>query len=259
MSNTALITGASTGIGLELAKIHSSKGGDLVLVARNERRLAEIKAELENRFSVSVLVINKDLSIPDSAQELYDEIRSRNIRIDYLINNAGFGDFGLFADADWKKISQMIDLNIGTLTHLTKLFLPDMLSHKQGRIMNVSSIAAYQPGPLMAVYYATKAYVLNFSEAVNNEVSNTGVTITALCPGPTSSGFKKAAELEGSKLFDEKNLSSAQDVASYGYEAMMKGKAVAVHGFKNKLLTVVVRFMPRSLVVKVVRKIQAKE
>lgn len=185
---TALITGASNGIGLELAKVHASKGGDLVLVARNKAKLDELKAEFENKFKVKVYTIGKDLSADNSAQEVYNETTKQNIKIDYLINNAGFGDFGMFAETDWSKELQMINLNITTLTQFTKLYLQDMLKSKSGKIMNVASTAAFQSGPTMAVYYATKAYVLSFSEAVDNEVSNRGVTVTTLCPGATESG-----------------------------------------------------------------------
>ena len=165
---TALITGASSGIGLELAKVHASKGGDLVLVARNKLRLDELKTELESKFKVKVYTIGKDLSLANSAQEVYNETKNQNIEIDYLINNAGFGDFGMFVDTDWNKELQMINLNITTLTHFTKLYLQDMVKRGSGRIMNVASTAAFQSGPTMAVYFATKAYVLSFSEAIDN-------------------------------------------------------------------------------------------
>jgi uncharacterized protein len=190
MKHTALITGASNGIGLELAKIHASKGDDLVLVARNKTKLDELKTELENQYTIKVYTIGKDLSGFNAAQEVYDETTKQNIQIDYLINNAGFGDFGMFTETDWNKEFQMINLNITTLTQFTKLYLQDMVKRRSGKIMNVASTAAFQSGPTMAVYCATKAYVLSFSEAVNNEVSDQGVTITTLCPGPTESGFQ---------------------------------------------------------------------
>lgn len=255
---TALITGASNGIGLELAKVHASKGGDLVLVARNKSKLEELKAQLEQQYKIKVYTIGKDLSLTDAAQDVYDETQKQNIQIDYLINNAGFGDFGMFAETDWNKELQMINLNITTLTQFTKLYLQDMVKRKNGKIMNVASTAAFQSGPTMAVYYATKAYVLSFSEAIDNEVSDKGVTVTALCPGATESGFQAAAAMEESNLVKGKKLPTSKEVAKYGYTAMMKGKTVAIHGFMNWFLANSVRFMPRALVVKVTRKMQDK-
>ena len=255
---TALITGASNGIGLELAKIHASNGDDLVLVARSKQKLDELKRELESAYKIKVHTIGKDLSLPDAAKEVYDETTRLQLRIDYLINNAGLGDFGMFAETDWNKELQMINLNITTLTHFTKLYLRDMVKHRSGKIMNVASTAAFQSGPTMAVYYATKAYVLSFSEAVNNEVSDLGITVTTLCPGPTESGFQAAAALEESNLVKGKKLPTAKAVASYGYRSMMKGKTVAIHGLMNSILANSVRFMPRSVVVKIARKMQEK-
>jgi short-subunit dehydrogenase len=252
---TALITGASSGIGLELAKVHASKGGDLVLVARSKAKLDELKTELEQQFKVKVYVIGKDLSILNAAQEVYNETTQKNIQIDYLINNAGFGDFGMFAETDWNKEQQMINLNITCLTQFTKLYIQDMVKRGSGKIMNVASIASFQPGPKMAVYFATKAYVLSFSEAIDNEVSDKGVSVTTLCPGPTESGFQAAAAMGESPLFKGKKLPSSKEVAEYGYKAMMKGKTVAIHGIMNWILANSVRFTPRALVLKITRKI----
>ncbi|PKP22069.1 MAG: short-chain dehydrogenase [Bacteroidetes bacterium HGW-Bacteroidetes-20] len=256
MNNTALITGATSGIGLELAKIHASKGGDLVLVARNEQKLLEIKEEFESNYHVEVIIIEKDLSRKDAAQEVYNETMNHQITIDILINNAGFGDFGFFSETDWFKEYEMISLNIVALTQLTKLYGQDMITNEYGRIMNVASVAAFLPGPKMAIYYATKAYVLSFSEAIANEMANQGVTVTTLCPGPTETGFEKAAALEESGLFKKQKIASSKSVAEYGYNAMMKGKTVAIPGFTNWLMTKLILLAPRSLVVKVVRKIQ---
>jgi short-subunit dehydrogenase len=255
---TALITGASNGIGLELAKIHASKGDNLVLVARNKEKLDAIKTELENKYKIVVYTIGKDLSAINSAQEVYNETNQQNFQVDYLINNAGFGDFGMFAETIWEKELQMINLNITTLTQFTKLYLKDMVKRRSGKIMNVASTAAFQSGPTMAVYYATKAYVLNFSEAVDNEVRDKGVSITTLCPGPTESGFQAAAALEDSGLVKGKKLPTSKEVAEYGYASMMKGKTVAIHGLMNSILANSVRFMPRKLVVMVTRKMQDK-
>lgn len=258
MNKTALITGASSGIGFELAKIHASKGDNLVLVARSKDKLEALKLELEEKYKISVYIIVKDLSLINAAQEVYNETTKQNISIEYLINNAGFGLFGMFYETDWDKELQMINLNITTLTTFCKLYLKDMVARGHGKIMNLASTAAFQPGPTMAIYYATKAYVLHFSEAINNEVRDKGITVTALCPGPTESGFLVAAELEESNLFKRGKVPTSKVVAEYGYKAMMKGKAVAIQGFKNAFLANSVRFAPRSLVVKITRKIQEK-
>jgi len=255
---TALITGASNGIGLELAKVHASKGDNLVLVARSKSKLDELKSELETKFKIKVYTIGKDLSAANSAQEVYDETQQKGIQVDYLINNAGFGEFGMFTETDWAKEAQMISLNINTLTHFCKLYLKDMVARQSGKIMNVASTAAFQSGPTMAVYYATKAYVLSFSEAIDNEVRDKGVTVTALCPGATESGFQAAAAMEESALIKGKKLPTSQEVAEYGYKSMMKGKTVAIHGTMNWILANSVRFLPRSVVVKTTRKIQDK-
>jgi uncharacterized protein len=255
---TALVTGASNGIGLELARIHASKGGNLVLVARNLEKLNDIKAELEKKFNIKVYTIGKDLSKPDAALEVYNETNQQKIQVDYLINNAGFGDFGMFVETDWQKELQMINLNITTLTQFTKLYVQDMVKRGNGKIMNVASTAAFQSGPTMAVYYATKAYVLSFSEAVDNEVSDKGVTVTTLCPGATESGFQAAAAMEESALVKGKKLPSAKEVAEYGYTSMLNGKTVAIHGMMNYIMANSVRFTPRAMVVKLTRLIQDK-
>ena len=252
---TALITGASSGIGLELAKIHASQGGNLVIVARNKAKLEELKVSLEQQFGILVHVIEKDLAIPNAAQEVYHETESLGIQIDYLINNAGFGLYGKFEHSDWVQESNMIQVNITALTQFTKLYLPGMIARKSGKIMNVASTAAFVPGPTMAVYCATKPYVLSFSEALNNEVSAQGITVTALCPGATASGFSKIAKADKSALFTKTKLANSFEVAKFGYDAMLKGKQVAIHGFMNQLLAFIVRFTPRSLVVRISRKV----
>jgi short-subunit dehydrogenase len=258
MKNTALITGASNGIGLELAKIHASKGGDLVLVARNKKKLDELKTELESKYKVVVYTIGKDLSLNTAVQEVFNETIQQNIQIDYLINNAGIGLFGMFYETDWNKEAEMINLNVTALTHLTKLYLTDMVKRKSGKILNVASTAAFQPGPTMAIYYASKAFVLSFSEAINNEVSSKGITVTALCPGPTLSGFFEAAAMTDSFLVKGIKSATSADVAKYGYASMMKGKTVAIHGLLNSIMATSVRFTPRSWVVKLTRKIMNK-
>ena len=258
MKKTALITGATSGIGYELAYIHAKQGGNLVLVARSKDKLDQIKNDLENNFKIKVYIIEKDLSLKDSAQDVYDELVKNNITVDYLINNAGFGDYGFFNESDWGKLERMINLNITALTQLTKLFLYDMIKRGNGKIMNVASTAAFQSGPTMAVYYATKAYVLSFSEAINNEVKNSGVTVTTLCPGATQSGFQEAASMQESRLVKGRILATSKEVAEYGYNAMLKGKSVAIPGIVNYLMANSSRFFPRSAVLKVVRFIQDK-
>lgn len=258
MNKTALITGASSGIGLELAHIFAKNHSDLVLVARSEQALRNLGTGLEKNYDVKVHILTLDLSIPESAQSVYDYTESQNLNIDYLINNAGFGDFALFAESNWSKQSQMINLNIFTLTHLTHLYLPGMIKRKYGKIMNVASTASFQPGPTMSVYYASKAFVLHFSEAISNELEGSGVTVTALCPGPTASGFQDAADLNESKLVKGRKLPDAKSVAEYGYKSMFKGKVVAIHGLMNTIMAIGIRFTPRSLVVKMARKLQDK-
>ena len=258
MNKTALITGASGGIGLEFARIHASKGDNVVLVARNKQKLVELKESFEKEFKIHAYPVEKDLSVPGAPDEVFKELQKQNISVDYLINNAGFGDFGMFADTDWNKQEKMINLNITALTHLTRLFLPGMISRRQGKILNVASTAAFQPGPTMSVYFATKAYVLSFSEAVNNEVKEHGITVTALCPGSTESNFH-AVTMGDPGLVKERVLPSPKSVAEYGYSAMMKGKAVVIPGLKNRFMAKAVGFFPRAFIVKKARNVQEKK
>jgi uncharacterized protein len=244
---TALITGASSGIGLEIARVLASDH-DVVLSARSESALQELARELGGNARVVVA----DLSDPAGAGRLASEVPD----VDVLVNNAGFGDFGHFATAAPDRIDQMIELNVGSLTRLSRLYLPAMLQRGSGRIMNVASTAAFQPGPLMAVYYATKAYVLSFSEALAEETRGTGVTVTALCPGPTTSGFQASAEMEQSGLVKGRKLATSASVAAFGVKAMNRGDVVAVPGFQNKVLAASVRFSPRPVIRRVVHKIQ---
>ncbi|MDJ0625449.1 MAG: SDR family oxidoreductase [Candidatus Caenarcaniphilales bacterium] len=249
---TALITGASSGIGYELAKIFAKNKINLVLVARNGVKLKNLKKEIEEEaekknYQISVSIIVADLSATNSPEKVFNQLQKDDISIDYLVNNAGFGVFGKFQDTDINKEQKMINLNILSLTKLTKLFLPQMLEKKKGKIMNVASTAAFQPGPLMAVYFASKAYVLFFSEALSKELKGTGITVTALCPGPTESKFQEEASMKNSKVM-KKKLVSSEKVAKYGYKAMFKGKKVAIQGLRNKMLAFSVRLFPRSLV-----------
>lgn len=258
MNKTVLITGASGGIGYELAKIFAREQYDLVLVARSGEKLAVIKEKLEEDYGILAEIIVKDLSLKDAAEEIHGALSTAGKHVDILVNNAGFGDFGEFAYSDWNRQYSMVQLNITALMHMTKLFLKPMLENKNGRILNVASIAAFQPGPNMSVYYATKAAVLSFSEALSRELKGTGVTVTALCPGPTRTGFEDAASLGNSKLFKTFKAAPAEDVAAFGYRSLIKGRAVAVPGFINKLLVFTVRFTPRGLVREIVYRIQDK-
>ncbi len=256
MSPTALITGATGGMGLELAKLFAKDRHDLVLVARGREELAQLKDEFEKDFGISVKTIEKDLSNFHAPDEIYQELKKEAVRVDILVNNAGFGNFGHFVATDLKAELDMIQVNITSLTHLTKLFLKEMVQNKCGKILNVASTAAFQPGPLMAVYYATKAYVLSFSEALANEVKGTGVSVTALCPGPTRTGFQKRAELEKNMLISGALAMDAETVAGDGYRALFKNKPVVISGFMNKVIAFSIRLTPRRLVTRAIRRLQ---
>src|SRR4029079_3848705 len=253
---TALITGGSTGIGLGLAREFASHGHDLVIVARNADRLDQAAGALEGKYGVKVTAIPSDLSVDGAAQRLYDAVVSEGIQIDYLVNNAGFGLAGEFADTDIDRELDMIQLNVAAVVHMTKLFMPPMMRRKKGRIMNVASTAAFYPGPLMSIYYASKAFVLSFAEAIAEELSGSGVTMTCLCPGPTETEFAEIAGTAKTRLFTQMAVKGADEVARLGYKAMMKGERVVVPGVRNKLLVQAERAAPRTLVTKIVRKIQ---
>ena len=252
---TALITGASSGIGLEFAKVFAKEKNNLVLVARSKDKLEQLADDIRKEYAVQVKVIGADLSDMNEVQMVYDTCKAENIEVEYLINNAGFGDFGYFAQSDWKRTEQMIDLNIKSLT---KLFIPDMVSRKSGKILNVASTAAFQPGPTMAVYFASKSYVLFLSEALYSELQGTGVNVTCLCPGATESGFQQAADMEHSNLFKNKKIPGSAEVALFGYKAMMKNKMTVIHGFMNYLMANSVRFSPRKMVLSIVKLIQGE-
>lgn len=256
MSRNVLITGASKGIGRELAILFARKGYNLILVARSRELLLELSTKLRKKYHVHVTVLEKDLTEKDAPAEIYEEVKDRGVHI--LVNNAGFGDYMEFAHADWDKQYAMIQLNVTALMHMTRLFLPDMLKRGQGRILNLASTASFLPGPNMSVYYATKAAVLSFSQAVSKEVRGKGVTVTALCPGPTRTNFEDAAGLMNSKLFRSLKVAGAKEVAGYGYRALMKGKPVAVQGMSNKLLVLGTKLAPRGLILTIINQIQSK-
>ena len=256
MKNTALITGASSGLGKEFAKIHASNGGDLIIVARRIQKLNTLKTELENEYGIQVKVIAKDLTLPSSPKEIYEEVTKNGIHINYLINNAGFGGHGKFYERAWEQDLAMINLNVTALTALTRLFLPDFVNRNQGKILNVSSTASFMPGPLQAVYFATKAYVTFFSNAIAEELYDTNITVTNLMPGATETEFAKTSGMDKTNLF-EKTV-SAYSVAKDGYEGMLRGKLDVVSGltFGQNLMMKSIPFTPKKVLLKQIRKMQ---
>ena len=256
MKKTALVTGASSGIGEELAKIHAENGGDLIIVARRKEKLNTLKTEIEKRHNVKVISIAKDLSISGAAKEIYDEITKQEIKIDYLINNAGFGLRGKFHELPWDRQLQMMNLNMIAVSELIHLFLPEMIKRNSGRILNNSSTASFMPGPMQAVYFATKSYVQFLSNAISEELHNTNVTVTNLMPGATETEFAKTADMEKTEMF--KKTFSPKKIAKDGYEAMLKGKLDVISGltFSQKLMLALVPFTPKKLLLNQIRKMQ---
>ncbi|MBC7929159.1 MAG: SDR family oxidoreductase [Rubrivivax sp.] len=254
---TALVTGASGGIGLELARLLAADGHGLVLVARSGDKLARLAEELSGEHNVAARVLTADLVRPEAPGEIFDDLQAKGVAVDVLVNNAGFGSYGHFAETDLRSELELLQVNVVALTHLAKLFLPQMISRRRGYVMNVASTAAFQSGPLMAVYYASKAYVLSLSEALANECEGTGVVVSALCPGPTETGFVAAAGMGDSKLFD-RGAMDARTVAEEGYRGMLAGKTIVIPGLRNALVARAVGFLPRRMVTKAVRGIQEK-
>ena len=253
--STALVTGASSGIGRELAKVFAQHGHDLVLVARNEPSLKELGEELVRDYGARFHIVVADLVDPGAPERVAASVREKGIDVDILVNNAGFGLLGPFAETDIRRELDMIQVNVAAPTHLTKLFLPPMLARRNGRVLNIASTAAFVPGPLMAVYYATKAYLLSFSQALANEVAGTGVTVTVLCPGPTHTAFSKIAKNDQSRLFRGGGVMDSASVVRIGYKALMKGKATAVAGFKNRWMARSSALVPRSVSAQVARRL----
>ena len=250
---TVLITGASSGIGLEFSHIFAKNYYRVILVARDKDKLRALQKELHEKYGVEVVIVPKDLALTSAAEQVYTALKQANIEVDILVNNAGFGAYGKFSDIEPQRELEMINVNITSLTLLTKIFLKDMIERKHGKILNVASTASFVPGPMMTVYYATKAYVLSFSEALAEELSGTGITVTTLCPGPTQSGFQKAANIEDSRLFKNKKIPTSKEVAEYGYDALMKGRRVAIHGTANKMMIQAIKFAPRKIITKIVK------
>jgi uncharacterized protein len=254
----AVVTGASSGIGKELAKLIAADGYDLVLVARRQERLDSLARELSVAHGISARVLAADLADPKSPERLVEELEKEKLSIDVLVNNAGLGIYGRLWETDIHRQIEIIQVNLVALTELTGLLLPGMVSRRRGRILNLASTAAFQPGPYMAVYYATKAYVLSFSEAIAEELKGTGVTVTALCPGPTNTEFQEQAGIEDTWLFRGPLVQDAAIVARIGWKAAKKGKRVVIPGFGNKILKETVRFSPRRLVTAVASRIQKR-
>lgn len=245
---TALITGASGGIGLEFARIHAAYKYDLVLVARNETKLSKIRAEIEKEFGVTVWIFPADLTLVESIPSLLEFIEKKNIRVNHLINNAGIGVYGKFHETTMEANKKLIDLNINALVSLTHAIGEIMVKNGSGKILNVASTAAFMPGPYMSVYFASKAFVLSFGEAVNMELEGTGVRVTTLCPGPTETGFEDETDgMKASGLFSKQKVASPRDVAKDGYFAMMNNQSLIISGSLNKAATFFIRFTPRSL------------
>ncbi|WP_099826019.1 SDR family NAD(P)-dependent oxidoreductase [Oceaniglobus indicus] len=258
MANTALVTGASSGIGREFARLHAKRGGDVIVTARNEAALADLKAEIEAKHGVTVHVFALDLAAEGGARDLYDRIVAAGLTVDILINNAGFGGQGLHTERDLADEHAMIDLNVKAPVALTRLFGADMARHGKGRILNVGSSAGFMPGPYQAVYFATKAFVQSFSQAVDEELREKGVTCTVLAPGYVETGFAKAANLDGTKLVAGGGATPAA-VARCGYSAMLRGRLVA---FNETLLSVaigwIIPLLPRRTVLRVIAGMQRK-
>jgi short-subunit dehydrogenase len=243
---TVFITGASSGIGRELAQCFAADGCRLILLARKRKALQELADELHAKHKTHSEVYPVDLAQPDAAKRIFAHLEANGTRVDVLVNNAGFGAYGDFVTLPLERHLEMLQVNVTVLTHLTRLILPGMIARKRGGILNVASTASFQPGPGMAVYYATKAYVLSFSEALTEELAGTGVTATALCPGATATNFFAAAEAQSSRIFSAIAM-SAESVARIGHKAFRKGKAVVIAGWRNKLLAFSVRLAPRFI------------
>ncbi|MBB3699336.1 SDR family NAD(P)-dependent oxidoreductase [Flammeovirga yaeyamensis] len=259
MKNVALITGASSGIGKEFARIHAEKGGDLIVVARSENKLIELKNELQEKYKTEVMIITKDLSNLSEVEKVYQEVKNANVAVDILINNAGFGGLGKFHEREWEKDLAMINLNITALTALTRFFLDDMVKRNKGKILNVSSTASFLPGPMQAVYYATKAYVTFFSNAIAQELHDTNITVTALMPGATETGFGSTSGMDKTDLF--KDTASPHTVALDGYNGMMAGKLDVITGltFAQTLMLKAAPLTPKKILLKQIYDMQQEK
>lgn len=259
MNKTALITGASSGIGKEFAHIHAEKGGDLVIVARSLDKLLALKRDLERKYQIKVHVIVKDLTERNAPKTIFDEVKNASIKIDYLINNAGFGGLGAFHERKLEEDLNMIQLNVSALTALSHYFLQDFVNRNDGKILNVSSTASQIPGPLQAVYYATKAYVTSFSNALSEELHSTNITVTNLMPGATETDFGRISGMDKMEMF--KQTASARKVAEDGYNGMIKGKLDVISGltFTQKIMMGMTPLIPKKAILKQVRQMQESD
>ena len=254
---TVLITGATGGIGYALAEIFARNGYNLALSGRKPERLTSIKERWERQYNIDIKYCLKDLAISSTPDEIYQALRAEMIEVDILVNNAGFGLLGKFSQLGLADQLEMLQVNVTALTHLTRLFLPDMILRKRGKILNVASTAAFLPGPGMAVYYASKAYVLSFSAALSNELRSSGITVTALCPGPTNTGFQARAGMAQSNLLKRISVMSPEEVAAIGYRGLLKGKPVVVAGHLNGLSAFSTRFISRRWLMNLVEKLHS--
>ncbi len=255
-TETVLITGASSGIGRELAKCFAADGCRLILVSRKRNALQELAEELHRAHGTQSEVLPADLAEPGAPLRIFEHLQNNGTKADVLVNNAGFGAHGPFVSLPLERQLEMVQVNVTALVHLSRLFLPGMVQRKRGGILNVASTAAFQPGPGLAVYYATKAFVLSFSEAISEELAPAGLTVTALCPGPTATNFGQAANARFSHRFMKATM-SAEAVARAGHRAFRRGRALAIAGRRNQLLTFSVRFAPRFLVRKIAKFLNA--
>ncbi|MDO4357733.1 MAG: SDR family oxidoreductase [Clostridia bacterium] len=258
MKQTALITGASGGIGRELAKIFAREGWNLVVVARSEDMLNELKRALEQAHGISVRVLIQDLADPGAPRRVAEQLAAEHMAVDALVNNAGFGDNGDFVDSDWQRQRDMVQLNVLALMELTHIFGAQMRDRGSGRILNIASVAAFFAGPRMSIYYASKAFVRSFSEAVSEEMRGTGVTVTALCLGPAKTGFEANAHMKGSRMFKLLFPENPRTVAEAGYRAMMAGRTLCYHGAVTKLANVAGRIAPRALARRVTKYVNGR-
>jgi len=255
-NKVAVITGASRGIGKEFAILFAQKHYDLILLAKNEERVKQVAAALEKDYDIKTHIISKDLAVPGAPYEVYQQIEALGWSVDVLINNAGYGINNAFHDMDINDIQGMVGVNITALTELTRYFLPGMVERKSGHILNMASTSAYQPGPLMAIYFASKAFVLSLTEALHEELKGTGVSITALCPGPTKSAFADTAHLKSSPIHNGTvPMWTAKDVAQQGVDALFKGRRVHIVGWVNAVLSQISRLTPNALVMRTLKKL----
>jgi len=255
MKKVGLVTGASSGIGVELARLHAKSGGDLVLVARRKDLMENLKQELESNHGIKVLCLAIDLSTSSAPQEVYDFLIANDVHVEYLFNNAGFGGYGKFIDRELEEDRRMIQLNVEALVVLTRLLVPAMVKRGSGYVLNTASTAGFIPGPLQAVYFATKAFVVSFSKALSHELKGSGVSVTVLCPGPVKTEFERVAGMEGSDLF--KNSATALFTAQKGYAAMLKRKRVIISDYQLAFaLRFLLPFVPDKLILMSVERMQ---